>query len=57
MYFSTIMSHFEIVESFKYLGLEVPSKHRWNEYVTNHLERGKRIYYAFENICNDGEIK
>ena len=39
----------ECVESFKYLGLEVPSNHRWNECATRRLEAGKRAYYAFEN--------
>ena len=31
----------ECVESFKYLGLEVPSNHRWNECATCHLESEK----------------
>ena len=47
----------EYVESFKYLGLEVPSNHRWNECATRRLEAGKRAYYAFENTCNLGDIK
>ena len=47
----------ECVESFKYLGLEVPSNHRWNECATRRLEAGKRAYYAFENTCNLGDIK
>ena len=46
----------ECVQSFKYLGLEAPSNHRWNECVTHRLEAGKRAYYAFENTCNHGEI-
>ena len=45
------------VLSFKYLGLEVPSNHRWNECATRRLEAGKRAYYAFENTCNHGDIK
>ena len=44
-------------ESFKYLGLEVPLNHRWNECATHRLEAGKRAYYAFENTCNHGDIK
>ena len=47
----------ECVESFKYLGLEVPSNHKWNECATRRLEAGKRAYYAFENTCNLGDIK
>ena len=47
----------ESVESFKYLALEVPSNHRWNETCVNRrFEVGKRAYYAFGNICNGGEI-
>ena len=45
------------MESFKYLGLEVPSNHKWNECSINHLEAGKRAYYAFDNTCNHRENK
>ena len=45
------------MESFKYLGVEVPSNHRWNECATRRLEARKRAYYAFENTFNHGEIK
>ena len=45
------------MESLKYLGLEVPSNHRWNECATHHLKAGKQAYYAFENTCNRGDIK
>jgi hypothetical protein len=45
----------ECVESFKYLGLEVPSNYRLNECATRHLEASKRAYYAFENTCNLGK--
>ena len=39
----TIMRQFhDIMESFKYVGLEVPSTHRWNELVICHLEGGNR---------------
>ncbi|MCO5587893.1 hypothetical protein L7F22_041845 [Adiantum nelumboides] len=47
----------EVVESFKYLGLEVPSNHKWHECAMRRLEVGKRAYYAFENMCNAGNIK
>ena len=47
----------ECVESFKYLGPEVPSSHRWNECATCRLEAGKQTYYAFENTCNHRDIK
>ncbi|MCO5605801.1 hypothetical protein L7F22_059985 [Adiantum nelumboides] len=47
----------EVVESFKYLGLEVPANHKWKDCAMRRLEAGKRAYYAFENMCNAGEIK
>ena len=47
----------ETMESFKYLGLEVPLNHRWNECVALLLAMGKRAYNAFENTCNHGEFK
>ena len=47
----------DCVESFKYLGLEVSSNHRWNECATRCLEAGKQAYYVFENTCNHGDIK
>mgnify|MGYP006973832245 CR=1 FL=1 len=37
----------EIRESFKYLGLEVHSNHKWDECATRCLEAGKRPYYPF----------
>ncbi|MCO5548233.1 hypothetical protein L7F22_001690 [Adiantum nelumboides] len=47
----------EVVESFKYLGLEVPANHKWKDCAMQRLEAGKRACYAFENMCNAGEIK
>ena len=44
----------KIVESFEYVGLEVPSNHRWNKCATYRLEAGKRPDYAFENTYNHG---
>ena len=41
----------------KYLKFELPSNHRWTEHATCLLETGKRVKYAFEYICIDGEIK
>ncbi|MCO5572471.1 hypothetical protein L7F22_026226 [Adiantum nelumboides] len=40
----------EVVESFKYLGLEVLGNHKWKDCAMCHLEAGKRAYYAFENV-------
>ena len=47
----------ETVESFKYLGLEVPANYKWRECAMRRLEAGKRAYYAFENMCHQGNIK
>ncbi|MCO5599235.1 hypothetical protein L7F22_053336 [Adiantum nelumboides] len=47
----------QVVESFKYLGLEVTANHKWKDCAMRHLEAGKRADYAFENMCNVGEIK
>ena len=41
----------------KYVKFDVTSNHRWTERATCLLEAGKRVKYAFENICTDGEIK
>ncbi|MCO5560476.1 hypothetical protein L7F22_014091 [Adiantum nelumboides] len=47
----------EVVESFKYLGLEVLINHKWKDCAMRRLEVGKRAYYAFDNMCNKREIK
>jgi len=47
----------EVVESFKYLGLEVPANHKWHECAMRLLEAGKRAYYELENMCNAGDVK
>ena len=47
----------EAVDSFKYIGLEIPSDHRWYKCATKRRENGKRAYYAFENMCREAEIQ
>ena len=47
----------EAVDSFKYLGLEIPSNHRWYKCATKRRENGKRAYYAFENMCRQANIQ
>ena len=47
----------EVVDRFKYLGLEVPSNHKWHECAMRRLEARKMAYYAFENMCHQGDIK
>ena len=41
----------ETMESFKYLGPEVLTNHKWNECTTRSLEARKRVFHALENIC------
>ena len=47
----------EAVNSFKYLGLEIPSDHKWYQCATKRRENGKRAYYAFENMCRQAGIQ
>ena len=47
----------EVIDSFKYLGLKVPSNHKWKGCAMQCLEAKNRAYYAFKNMCNAGEIK
>ena len=47
----------ESVENFKYLGLEISANYKWHGCAMRRLEAGKRAYYAFENMCNHGNIK
>ncbi|MCO5570377.1 hypothetical protein L7F22_024097 [Adiantum nelumboides] len=42
----------EVVESFKYLGLDILANHKWKDCAMRCLEVKKRAYYAFENMCN-----
>ena len=46
-----------IVESLKYLGVEVASNHRWNECVACCVDARKGGYYAFNGTCYPREIK
>ena len=45
------------VQSFKYLDLQVPLNHRWNECATRRLEAGNKAYYTFESTYSHGDIK
>lgn len=46
----------ETVESFKYLGIEVPSNHKWQSCVDKRIVAGWKSYYAFENTCRRAQI-
>ena len=46
----------ENVSSFKYLGIDVPSDHKWGKAVERRLEAATGHYYAFENMCTQQEI-
>ena len=40
-------------EPLEYLGLEVPSNHRWNEYATHHLEARWDAPWLFHDTSLD----
>ena len=39
----------EVVESFKYFGIEVLSNHKWNKCNTCHLQVKKRSHYLYHD--------
>ena len=44
--------HFdEKVDSFKYLGIDIPSNHAWGQCVKNRIDAGQAKYYQFESMC------
>lgn len=46
----------EVVESFKYLGVSIPSNHNWGKCVHNRINAGNAKYYQFENMCKQNTI-
>ena len=44
--------HIEVVSTFKYMGIEIPTNHRWHTCVEQQLAVGKSKYYQFENDYN-----
>ena len=47
----------EVVDSFKYLGVDIPSNHAWGSCVRSRLDAGKAKYYQFENMCKQSTIQ
>ncbi|MCO5582472.1 hypothetical protein L7F22_036368 [Adiantum nelumboides] len=47
----------QAVESFKYLGIYVPSNHAWGNCVQNRIDAGQAKYYEFENMCKQSVTK
>ena len=45
------------MDSFKYLGLEIPSDHKWHRCATKRRENDKRAYYNFENMCKQADVQ
>ena len=41
----------ENVTDFKYLGIEIPSAHKWSKCMDRRLAATKRMYYMLETIC------
>ncbi|MCO5593426.1 hypothetical protein L7F22_047440 [Adiantum nelumboides] len=46
----------EVVESFKYLGVSIPSNHKWGQKVHNRINAGHAKYYQFENMCKQNTL-
>ncbi|MCO5551454.1 hypothetical protein L7F22_004957 [Adiantum nelumboides] len=47
----------EVVDSFKYLGINVPSNHAWGHCAQSGIEASKAKYYEFENMCKQSVTK
>lgn len=47
----------EMVENFKYLGINIPSNHAWGSCAQGRIEAGKAKYYEFENMCKQSVTK
>ena len=47
----------ESVDSFKYLGIDIPSNHAWRQCVKNRIDAGYAKYYQFESMCMQNNIK
>ena len=47
----------KIVQNINYIGLEVPSNLKWNEYGNLYLEAQKRGYYILENMVEKLNVK
>ena len=44
--------HIQFVQSFKYLGIDVPTTNKWNTCFDSSLQAGWKSYYLLENQCN-----
>ncbi|MCO5600466.1 hypothetical protein L7F22_054579 [Adiantum nelumboides] len=47
----------EIVDNFKYLGIDIPSNHAWWQCAQRRLDAGKAKYYQFENMCKQSTVQ
>ncbi|MCO5579440.1 hypothetical protein L7F22_033295 [Adiantum nelumboides] len=47
----------EVVDSFKYLGINVRSNHAWGHCAQSTIEASKAKYYEFENMCKQSVTK
>lgn len=45
----------ERVQTFKYLGIDVPSSHKWGDCVQRRMDAGWGKYYRFENDCRNND--
>ena len=47
----------EVVDCFKYLGINIPSNHMWETCAQSKMEAGTPKYYEFENMCKQSVTK
>ena len=47
--------HVQFVQSFKYLGIDVPTTNKWSVRFDSRLQPGQKSYYMLENKCNQSD--
>ena len=47
----------EVVDKFKYLGIDIPSNHAWGKGAQKRIDAGKAKYYQFENMCHQSTMQ
>ena len=53
--FSYRGEHIQFVQSFKYLGIDVPATNKWSACFDSRLQAGWKSYYLLENQCNQSD--
>ena len=45
----------QFVQSFKYLGIDVPLKNKWSVWFESRLQASWKSYYMLQNKCNKSD--